>query len=223
MRILLCGEGPHDVGTREWDTRQKDWVVKEGWLQPICRKLIQGSDLEFVATTRKDVVLLPRQQAKHRPLPVGHGAKALAASYIARSKKCDAVIFMADNDSPDTSEWRSKTQQIEEGFRASDDGTPGIPCVPMSTSECWLLADSSAWGHVEAKGLPNPPVETLWGTRNDPESDHPKQVFARVCNSLEFPDDRETRRAVAEAVTPANVEDSCPTSFGGFRAKLSSL
>src|SRR4051794_38311359 len=100
MKILICGEGPHDVGRTKWNAKAKAHGEEEGWLQPIVRH-ISGPEATLVRITHKDAILLPRTEKKHRPLPKGHGARALAAKFRAVSEGCSLVIFMADADTPD--------------------------------------------------------------------------------------------------------------------------
>lgn len=212
---MLCGEGSHDIGQKEWLPGEREYLFQDGWLQRILCKLIDNA--EFFPRRRNEIVLLPRDRVRHRPLPSGHGAKALAAKIIAQSSGYNFVVFMADADSNDRREWTRKRNEILAGLNRIY-GTPGIACVPMSASESWLTSDENAWsnlGLTDLTLLPTHP-ETIWGRRDDPDGNHPHRLFARLCNQLQVPDSREVRVSVAEASALRHIEEKCPISFRAF-------
>jgi hypothetical protein len=223
MKVLLCGEGPHDIGeVQVWSQSLDSCVDYEGWLQVIVRQLL-ASDTAFWVRRRNELVLLPRQQRKYQPLPDGHGAKALVAKLVADSEGCELVVFMADADSADTREWKLKRKQIQLGFAALENNVRGVACVPKSASESWLLADAAAWrglGLRNAASLPARPEE-IWGHRNDPNGGHPHQWFKRSCDEVNATDDRETRVQIANTSSPPVLRKRCPTSFAAFSDDLS--
>jgi hypothetical protein len=214
IRILLCGEGPHDVGLQEWDPRSRRHVIREGWLQNLARQLTD-EPVEFLSCMRKELVLLPRQ-AK-RPLPRGHGEKALAALIRGQSERCDVVVFMLDADSPDRVVWERKRSEIYDGFTRFP-AIRGVACVPKSASESWLLADPNAWlqvGLPDTRTLPQYPEE-IWGVHNDPASNRPHNYFARMCQQAGQTDSRETRALLAIVSATEALGEKCPISFRGF-------
>jgi hypothetical protein len=199
-RILLCGEGPEDVGqTNFWDGKSRSLIKTEGWLQVIARKILNVA-VTFDSIPRNQLVLLPRDQTRHKPLPAGHGKKALISKVIALRERFDCVIFMADADSSKPNIWKRVRREILDGFDRIPGSVKSVACVPKSASESWLLADETAWielGLGDARLLPTHP-ENIWGPRTDPTGNHPHAVFARVCRSAQRQDDRETRLEVAE-------------------------
>lgn len=224
MKVLLCGEGIHDIGKKNfWSDTDRAYVSVDGWLQVLCRKILNiVGGVEFDTRSRADILFLPRQQQPYRPLPPGHGAKALAARLIARREGFDALVFMVDADTNDTAAWREKKHEIEEGFRRCENGVAAIACVPMSASECWLLADSGAWvelGLSETRQLPRRP-EGIWGARDDPDGNHPHRYFARICCEVGVDDSRTTRVQIAEHSQISEIESNCPVSFGCFSSEL---
>lgn len=225
MRVLLCGEGPHDIGTIEnWSIRANKQVVEAGWLQPIIEKSLKN-DIEFVIVPKNRLVSLPNGKNGKKPLPKGHGAKAMLAKFRAASDKCDAVIFVIDADSCDKKCQSSKMEQIELGFEAYKSDIVCIGCVPMSASESWLLADDAVWrsmGLQNKDALPKNP-ENIWGDRKDPESQHPKQYFARICKVAQVGDDRQTRKEISEALSLDKLSVNCPHSAGPFLESLAIL
>ena len=211
LRILVCGEGKHDIGT---STTLSNIIEEEGWLQALLRKLID-TEVEIVAISRRR---LPRQRQKHfQPRPQGHGEKALASKIRAKSGGYDLIVFMADADSRDQRDWRRVRAEILGGF-ARISGVANVPCVPMSTSESWLLADEHAWqkiGLADLALLPTKP-ENIWGERKDPQSNHPHQFFQRVCIGAKVSDSRETRFQLMDFSNLETLRSTCPTSFAAF-------
>ena len=225
MRVLLCGEGPHDHGEpRAWDERTEGFVSLDGWLQPLLRRLRQER-LEFEVRRRQDLQLLGRSRVR-RTLK-GHAEKASLARLIAANESFDLIVFMADTDSNNHRSWAEVVAEIQMGFGAvlEANSVAAVPCAPMSASESWLLSDAAAWravGLTDLSVLPARP-EAIWGPRNDPHGDHPHKFFARVCEADELQDDRETRVRVMEASDPAVLATRCPVSFESFRHALTSL
>lgn len=218
MRILLCGEGPQDIGTdQDWNAQSKTFVATEGWMQGLSRKLL-GSGTEILTRTRRSLILLPKDKKKFRPLPPGHGGKSMVARIVGGTAACDIVIYMADADTPRKVEWKRKRDEINSGFQCVPNDARGIACVPMSASESWLLADTDAWiglGLSDREDLPRNP-ETIWGERNDPNGNHPHRYFNRVCRAAKVPDNAETRRHLAGASKESALRSQCPISFAQF-------
>lgn len=223
MKVLLCGEGAHEVGRLTWSNKKREWEVQPGWMQPLVQKLAP-EPLEYETRLRNELTLLPRVAANFRPLPAGHGKKALAAALIAKSLGADVVVFMADADSNDPADWAVVHGQIAEGFQAATGAgleANGVACVPMATSECWLLSDGAAWQTVSGSTpeLPKHP-EKLWGGRGDPQGNHPKHAFRRISDQVGISDSPESRASLASESGVAAIEQCCPHSFGKFVAEM---
>lgn len=228
MKVLLCGEGAHDVGREVWSTKKGAWETEPGWLQPLVMKLASDTaangDIEFEIRERRELTLLPRIATNFKPLPSGHGKKALAAALIAKSLGAEVTVFMVDADSNNPADAEQIRCEIAEGFTAANDaslGSSGVACVPMSTSESWLLADASAWTSAcgASPVLPKHP-EMLWGVRDDPDGDHPKHVFRRSAESVGLPDSPTTRGDLAANTDIGTLAACYPNSFSGFAADL---
>ncbi len=226
MRILLCGEGPHEFGDpRVWDAQTKSFSSVEGWLQALLRNL-REDDLEFEIRPRRKLQLIGNRTL--RPALKGHAEKARLARFIASNEEFDAVIFMVDTDSPDRRRWRDIVAEITSGF----DNLPeivavaaAVACVPMSASESWLLSDAEAWaalGLTDPAELPKRP-ETIWGERDDHEGRHPHRYFAGVCKKAGVPDNRDTRVQIATAIVPETLAARCPISFPPFAEAIAAL
>lgn len=214
MKILVVGEGPHDIGCSEWSDRKGDYDRLPGWLHVILEKLC-GQNLTIEAIDRKQ---LKPPSKKHQPLPGRHGDKALTARLKAKIEQYDLVVFMADADSKDDQDWREHYDCILDGFKKIADGPPAVACLPKSASESWLLADAKAWrelGLTALNELPNEPEE-LSGQRNNPASNHPHQIFTRICAKASVADSRETRVEIFRHSEPKTLQQKCPVSFAAF-------
>jgi hypothetical protein len=217
IKILICGEGDHDMGRREHCPLKNDYEMNEGWIQKFIRKIKPQSDLVFETRRRKELISFGGKK-KWIGLK-GHGEKAFYAMMIAKREGYDAVVFMVDADTKDLKQWKEKCQQILAGFAAVKSAPLGIACVPKSASESWLLSDSQAWaalGLNELKMLPTEP-EMIWGKRDEPTANHPHQYFKRICIKANVPDNKYTRWEIAELSEIEAVEQKCPNSFIAFR------
>ena len=222
MKILICGEGPNDHGARIWDTRSTSYVDQDGWVQPLLRTLLDNQvDLVMDRVQRRSLVRF--RPPRRRRLP-GHGEKARLALNKAWREGYDLLVFIADVDNPRIQEWRRKHSDVLAGWAIEAEVVP-VACLPLSTSECWLLSDSDAWernGLADLTRLP-PSPERIWGERNDPTGNHPHQFFARICTEAGLPDDTETRAVLASAISPNALSGKCPVSFPPFRNAIEAV
>lgn len=222
MQVLLCGEGKHEIGdSKHWDERLRDYVLLDGWMKVLARRLCpQAAHATIEMRNTKRIVFFPRDHDRYKPLPKGHGAKALAAKLAAAREGFHVVVFMVDTDSPEKAIWRKIRDEILTGFARVDNGVIGLACVPMSASESWLLADTEAWcglGLMDLQSLKEDSPETIWGARNDPQGNHPHRFFTRVCVAASVEDCLETRLTLAEESNLDTIARRCPVSFGGLR------
>lgn len=222
MKVLLVGEGPHDIGLRdEWCPRSRKYVDLEGWLQPIVRRSCPAQTLEIRAEKRSGIKIDVQDRRRLQPLPAGHGAKALLAKRTAIVAGCDLVVYMVDCDDTDVRRWREIVAEIEDGFAALNGDVKCVACVPMSASESWMLSDQNAWHSLF--GLDNPlPArpEMLWGRRDDPAGSHPHRIFARFCHAVGIEDNRDCRLRLAEVIDLDQLKLACPSSFPPFSDSL---
>lgn len=207
MKILLCAEGPNDFGR----------VGQEGWLQAVLKQALSPRrSISFQRIMRNELFAITKPRLK------GHGSKAQAAHLLARRENCDAVVFMADSDTKSVRDWRKKYKLLVEGFDTNIRRPVAIACFPKSSSESWLLSDVEAWsvlGLADGQSLPRRP-EDLWGARRDPASNHPKNVFSRVCELAGQGNTSETRYEVAIGTRLTVLESQCSVSFPPFHESV---
>ncbi|MBF0560477.1 MAG: DUF4276 family protein [Alphaproteobacteria bacterium] len=224
MRVLVVGEGLHDIGRQnEWCEQTRKLINLPGWLQTLLHKMNEfGQAIEITSINTKEIVLSGQERRKRQPLPEGHGAKAMAAKLKAKNENFDVVVFMADSDTEEDCKWRCHHKCVQEGFGKIPEGPAGVVCLPKSASESWLLADPEAWkamGLSCTKMLPSHP-ETIWGKHDDPEGNRPHPYFARVCKAANRTDTRETRVELMEKISIPRLAKACPLSFASFWNEL---
>jgi hypothetical protein len=132
---------------------------------------------------------------------------------------------MVDADSNEKTDWKTKYDQIVDGFSRINNGVIGVPCVPMSASESWLLADPDVWkklGLNDLRMLPDRP-EHIWGERHCPDGNHPHPYFARVCREAGVEDNASTRNEIAVISSIEILARACPTSFATFITDMGAL
>ncbi|RKZ71394.1 MAG: hypothetical protein DRQ57_18765 [Gammaproteobacteria bacterium] len=167
IKILICGEGEHDMGKKEYCPRKNDYKIDEGWIQKFIRKIKPHLNIKFETRRRKELISFCH--GKKRLALKGHSEKAFYAMMLAKREGYDAVVFMVDADTKDLKQWQQKCMEIFSGFAKVKNAPLGITCVPKSASESWLLSDNQAWaklGLKDLKALPTEP-EMIWGKRRN--------------------------------------------------------
>ena len=154
IKVLVCGEGKHDVGESKRPSGDGGTTNDDGWLQAFLRRLIP-LETTFVAVKRRDLVLQRRQEKKYQPLPKGHGKKALLCKIRAKAGGYDLVVFMADADSNKRRDWRRTHSDISNGF----DLVPGPNGVPPSAFGWHILRNHPHQPRNSAVSLPDLPDE----------------------------------------------------------------
>lgn len=222
-KILVYGEGPHEIGRSHFSKRTGSWVTTDGWLQPMVRSL-RSSPGTVEARSLHSIVQLPGK-ANKTPHLSNLGKKALAAKLTAVGNNFSAVVFVTDADTVVPNDRAAKVVEIEAGFAAYPGPVVGIAGVPMGMSEAWLLADPGAWTSIGATDLtllpPHP--EQSWGAKDNPQSNRPKYVFARMCEANDIDDHSGTRGDIAGASNFATVRQACPISFPPFADALGTV
>jgi hypothetical protein len=219
--ILVYGEGPNDVGRRKWSRHIEDFEVTDGWLQPTVRRL-RASSGDIEAKALRELITLPGRMV--RPLR-GLALKAQLAKLKAGTEGYSGVVIATDADSTDRHVHQAKRDEIESGYATVTNDVVAVACVPGATSEAWLLSDRGAWESLGASDFdawPRRPEE-LWGRPHDPASNHPKQVFARMCEKNGLVDDTDTRASLAENTASETLVIKAPVSFPPFAIQAAGL
>jgi len=231
-RVLLCGEGPTDYGNPEYGTNR--W--EEGPVQPIIRKTA-GKPFIFEHVEKKELKRLRIQRGPQG----GHAVKAYKLSVIAKKRKIDRVICYVDADKLSgkgnkeavaKESFRRVYSDIKNGFNdfnerfGSRNGKKihGIPMVPLRMIESWLLSDGNAFykcfgTYPSSPPLPHKP-ELIWGDKDDPESNYPKNLMNRVLKQYYKKNSREVFNEIAKTIAIDMLRERCPLSFEPFYINL---
>jgi hypothetical protein len=232
-KVLLCGEGPTDYGTKEYTTGK--W--QEGPVQPIVRKTAEKPIL-FEHVEKVEVKKLRIQRGPKG----GQAVKSYKLCVIAGKRKISKIICYVDADK--TSGKKSSKEaaareafqkvynQVQEGFERFNENFSsdkneicGIPMVPLRMIESWLLADEEAFvkcfGNAPSRPrLPAKP-ELIWGKKVDPQSNHPKNIMARILKQFHGKEvNRETFREIADRINIDTLRKRCPISFETFYSDI---
>jgi hypothetical protein len=224
-RVFLVGEGVTDIGDLASASAYRRG--REGFIQPVLRKLAPGLTLEIDG---QKVSILPKlAQASRLP---GHAERAARALAIAAAGGHEVLVFIKDVDRAPgcrASALERKKRigamhaEIEAGFARVRAANPqaatvrtlkGTPCRML---EAWALGDPQAIGKVGGKTarLGEVPVapEACWGDEGDPDSNHPKCVLHRALGRRVSADDF---AQIGHWAGIKSLRESCPGSFDPF-------
>jgi hypothetical protein len=139
---------------------------------------------------------------------------ALADFSDEKGIKCIAYHRDADNNYNNVyNEINSQLDILrKEGYKC-------LAVVPKEMLESWLLADVKAINKLgDGKNPVNqsPDPETLWGDKNDPDSNYPKNYLLRDLKKLGFENNSDTYAKIAENADVEVLKRQCPKSFGQF-------
>lgn len=242
MKLLLTGEGPTDCGKLDYETQ----VWKDGPVQGYLRKIVQqlGHDIE-IQTVEKEKITEHRKKKRQTAATKGlqgHAKKAFFVMQAAIESGCTAAAMYVDSDKS-SGERAPKTQhecekrynelkdEVLTGLRAGagkETVTP-IAIIPVKMIECWILGDKGAFeryfGEEQVQRLGNREdfvhPELIWGAKDDPASDYPKNKLERILNRYGEMSGQEIFVALAENADIDAMRTNCPISFGDFFRQVS--
>lgn len=240
MRILILGEGPTDVGQRDYQTGQ----FLEGPIPIIIRKVLEGP-VEMQLLDKSDRKKL---KGKHFQRSIkglsGQGVCSRWAKMQAAEQSFDVVIFYSDSDRESGSDARNEVacrkrfeevkSNIEEGFhRAQHPEVLDLAIVPVKMIESWLMADPKAFSTTfgsarEIRGkqtkniFPKTP-ELEWGDKHDASSNYPKCQLNRILSCYGEAANQDTFVRLADAADLGVLQKKCPISFKVFYQELTDL
>jgi len=98
--------------------------------------------------------------------------------------------------------------------------------IPKAMIESWLLADEKAFIKVFGKKPSHPPLpkkpESLWGKKEDPNSNYPKNVLKLIVSQFNNkPED--WRYALARNSNSKTLLLKCPESYGRFLCDMQKI
>jgi len=206
IKVIVCGEGPTDVGKMDCDTSK--------WIPGPAIAYIKNASTPKLQIDGIQKNKLPRiQKAKCKK---GHSVKAERLCRYAILKSYKVAICYVDCDNND---FETIYQDITFGFSFYSNQVIGIPMIPKAMIESWLLADEKAFIKVFGKKPSKPPLpkkpESLWGKKEDPNSNYPKKVLKLIVSQFNNkPED--WRYALARNSNSKTLLLKCPISYGRF-------
>ena len=213
IKVIVCGEGPTDVGKMDCDTSK--------WIPGPAIAYIKNASTKKLQIDGIQKNKLPRiQKAKCKK---GHSVKAERLCRYAILKSYKVAICYVDCDNND---FEAIYSDISCGFSFYSNQVIGIPMIPKAMIESWLLADEKAFIKVFGKKPSKPPLpkkpESLWGKKEDPNSNYPKNVLKRVVSQFnDKPED--WRYALARNSSSKTLSIKCPVSYGKFLCDMDKI
>lgn len=222
--VLILGEGATDVGIPngfgQWE---------KGCIMILIEKINEQVTLNYIPVQKYSLPkTLPKKgQEKFK----GHGKnvqKLVMYSHLKKIKH-DMVVYYGDTDkesgvkNTEIQARKASKQAYEQAHVALDFfNKKGFAIIPLRMLESWLLADPTAFEKTFDRQveLPNNP-ELLWGNKNDPESQYPKNTLNRILSSLGTISTRQVFCDLVQNINPEKLYIHCPISFPPFfdRAK----
>ncbi len=210
MKLRVVAEGEYEIGGL---LGQGEDGVAAVWLRRLLGADVDAP-LELAATKLSSGELSRQHRAR------GEAATAATAYKLACSTGADGLVLFRDADNTDD----ERRDELAQGFAAAAANSPrAMPAVlglQVNMLEAWLLADAGAFERAFGRARPDLPraPEELWGKRQDPQSNHPHQLYPRVLRSIGVPPTRAAAVRLAEHIDLDVLTRECPRGFGAFRA-----
>lgn len=242
MKILIMGEGPTDVGGRDYQTGRFlegpiPVMIRRGLEEPVEMDLLEKSARKEKTSKRSHF------QRSIKGLH-GQGVCSFWAKKQAAEGAYDAVVFYSDSDREGGRDSRTEVAcrkrfsevkaDIEAGFRrANHPDVFDLAIVPVKMIESWLMADSDAFssafgsprrmrGKTIRNDFPKRP-ELEWGDKHDSASNYPKCQLNRILSGYGEEANQDTFVQLAKAIDFQTLQEKCPISFASFYRDLMKL
>jgi hypothetical protein len=202
MTIYLHCEGPTDNAV----------------IPLLMKKASDRSDLDIKIILRAELKNM-RTHRKGGIVISGHYKMIAALAVVADKNDSKYIAYHQDAD--------RHYDNVYKEIKAEFDKLNRFRClaiVPKEMIESWLLADISAinaLGTVPIDQSPNP--ETLWGEKNNPCSNYPKNYLRQILEKLGLEDNRDTFANIAKNADIEVLKRRCPKSFGQFYTDIQSF
>lgn len=229
IKLVVYGEGPDDYG---WKDEKGKW--KPGSVINFLQKCAKDMEIKLDVCYMEKALIDGKSKiklARHLRKVEGKGIPARRFSVYAASKGYTAGIFYCDTDkAPDGSQKDERNcrkhfekiySDVKQGLELPDSNTwKGIPMISMKMIESWLLSDQEAYkkcfGKEPSKVKLPPKPELIWGEKNSPSSDYPKNYMKRVLGQYHEEGNRDNYANIAEETSINVLKEKCPISFAKF-------
>lgn len=240
-RVAVTGEGPTDYGCRKFDEKSRQYQWQWGPVKVILERCMKG-------TGRKesfDWIPVEKEEWKRTKLlrsDKGLRGRAIPARKfrnLCREQHIFYGIFYTDADRGEDSgkEWYKAEkhfnliyEEVRSGLGEEGEENRFIPMIPLKMIENWLLSDTAAYekcfGRIPTNpALPRKP-ELIWGDKDSPESDYPKNYLSRVLADVSEGKKESNREVFCELAEGTDIQimrKSCPLSFDRFYKDIQNL
>jgi hypothetical protein len=207
MKIVICCEGSTDVGPLTVLVKK---CAPEANINVDCRTHDELMKIKLLKTE------LPKSFKKDNDR-IKRTAYIRRSLHIANELKCKNIALHQDSGHQDFNEVY---QNIHKDFNTVLPASINrLAIVPKEMTESWLLADITAInslgdGSIHVDQSPNP--ETLWGTKDDPASNYPKNYLKRNLEKLNIEYNSESCTQIAENTNIEILKRRCQVSFCKF-------
>lgn len=237
LKILIYGEGPDDYG---WKDSNGKWCPGSiiYLLQKCANERQVKLEIEYVEKHFIDGKNKIKLAARHLREVDGKGIPALRFSIYALENGYTIGIFYCDTDKTLTGSQKDEANcrkhfekvysDVAQGLRLAGEGHwKGVPMISLKMIECWLLSDKYAYkkcfgAEPKRVKLPSKP-ELIWGEKNNPSSDYPKNYIKRILEQYHKEPDREVYTNIAEETSLDTLKEKCPISFAKFYEDFTEL
>ncbi len=235
LKILVYGEGPDDYG---WKDSKGEWHPGSiiYLLQKCAKEKNMQLEIGYVEKQSIDGRNALKLGRRHLSNVDGKGIPALKFSIYAIKNGYRRGIFYCDTDKAPAGSQKNEVNcrkhfekvhsDVVQGLRsAENEYWKGIPMVALKMIECWLLADKKAYNKCFGSDpgkwkLPSKP-ELIWGEKNDPSSDYPKNYIKRILGQYHKEPGRELYTTIAVETSIDTLKEKCPISFVKFYEEFS--
>lgn len=237
LKFLVYGEGPDDYGwkdsTGEWRPGSIIYLLKK-----CAEEMNVDLEIEYVEKRFIDGKDKIKLAARHLRKVEGKGIPALRFSMYAVENGYTEGIFYCDTDKVISGNQKEETHcrkyfekiysDVTRGLQ-SVEGTiwRGLPMISLKMIENWLLADKETYRKCFGAEPMNPKLpskpELIWGEKNNPASDYPKNYLKRVLEQYYQKPDRETYIDIADEISIETLKEKCPISFRRFYEDFAEL
>lgn len=222
INILILGEGPTDVGRPDGNG---GW--QNGCLLHLIEKINPKKTLKFLPVQKAD---LPKTIHKKGTKKFeGHGKNIEKLIFHSSLKRINhnIVVYFGDTDkksgtknTPVQAKHASQQAYAQAYDALNFFNKKGFAIIPLRMLESWLLADEVSFEKTFGTKiqLPKNP-EYLWGDKNDPDSNHPKNLLDKILTALNSKSSQQVFCELVQNINLASLCSKCPISIPPFLEK----
>ncbi|WP_026661374.1 DUF4276 family protein [Butyrivibrio sp. AC2005] len=230
--IAVTGEGETDYGSEKYNKKKAYNEWKWGPIAEYINAIAAEKEkvIKLVPIDRRDVEAI--RLGRNAMGLVGKSIPAKKFTNLMQEKDLKVGIYYCDTDKKSGSKNDKKTAQKEnEQVHAEvtkgleSDNIKAIPMVPLRMIESWIMGDIPAIEKtlditIPDKLRPKDP-ELLWGDKEDPKSNYPKNYLDRMIQNSDkkckaYKSSKDIFVEFAQNAELCNLRNNCSISFERF-------